>query len=258
MPYYARRRSRKYNKRRRLTANKVFKRRPTARNQQYQIATLARKVNRVHKTLAVQKDYIQFNYEQTGVLVTSQKNGVYKLIDPDNWTQVFHTDTTQEVKHNFKIQSVALDLQLEANTEPDLVTFTLYVFKLRKDMADRLVNETADLSQFQNNIDYVWNGGMALLNRNRYEILAVKRMHTQTAADHNNDDYDIRGPHRFYRKFKSNMLIKKQVDRWEHNLTTDRTPIESRIYMVLFNNNSSSIEGSPMLRYTTLVSGIEY
>lgn len=258
MPYYARRRSRKYNKRRRLTANKVFKRRPSARNQQYQIATLARKVNQVHKQIAIQRDYIQFKTEQTGTLVTSPKNGVYKLIDPDNWTQVFHTDGTQEVKHHYKIKSVALDLQLEANTEPDLCTFTLYVFKIRRDMADRLVNETADLNQFLINVDYVWNGGMALLNRNRYEILGVKRLHTEQAADHNNEDYDIRGPHRYYKKFKTSMLIKKTADQWRHDLTTDRTPIESRIYMVLFNNNATSIEGSPMLRYTTLVSGIEY
>ena len=244
---------------RRITARKVYRRKPTARNQQHQIARLARKVNKVSKTLSVARDWQIWSRSQANVPLTAPSSGVVRLIDPTNWDEKFISQTVpDDMKHNFKMTSLALDLMIEAATEPDLCTFTVYVFKLKKDVADRLVNTQNDLSTFSVDKDYINVNGMALLNRNKYDVLMCRRLFTEKHEDKGNEFRSVRGPHRIYKKFKIATLLKNTMDKWDNGLTTDKVPIDQRMYMIIFNDNASSLEGSPYFSYSSLITGYAF
>ena len=249
---YARRNRRSSKK---LTANRVYRKRPTASNQQHQIATLAKKVNKVSKTLTVQRDYKIFSTENSGTVVQSGFVGIYHLINPDNWAERFHTDATAETKHCFRITSVALDVKLTAHTEHSLITHTLYVFKIKPDVRSKVINSQNDLVTFTDNQDFIWNGGMALLNRNKYDVVLCRRFFTEKNGA---DEGHTRGPGRCYKKFKTNCLIKNSMDEWQRNLTKDIIPPKDRLYMALFNDNTSGDNENPLLTFTTLATGYAY
>lgn len=258
MAKYGRKKSRK------LTAGKVYKRKPSARNQQSQIATLARKTNKIAKTLAASKDWQLWKYESGNIAITSPRTPMKRLIDPGTWSQVFISTPAMaidDLHHNFRVVSLTLDLVLLPYTEEDLVTYTFFVFKIKKDVADKIVNGQNDLASFIDNQDFVMNNGTAMLNRNKYETVYSRRFMTEQYTDASNNvkhPSGQLGPKRFYKKFKCGFNFKNTMGKWNEELGLGKVPPHERLYMTIFNNNASSVEGSPTYKYATLVAGYPF
>jgi hypothetical protein len=145
-----------------------------------------------------------------------------------------------------------VDFKIEPANEEDLIDMTMFIVSLKRDNARKVHVETTNMQQLIENTDYVTESGKALLNFGRYNVHMVKRLQTFTDST---GDPQSRGFTRGYFKKRLNWTLRSASGDWSSSIQDTEWPLDKRLYIIIFNNNSSLDAETPTLSLVSLWSG---
>lgn len=249
---YAKRanRSRKGKK---LTAYNVNKGSASALTQKRQIAQLARKTNSLQKSLGQSRVYGQFVRQATSATVSQP----YRIIDfhprVGSRIPVFNDQNAIDNAKGFKFTKFNLDYLIQPATEETAIDMTVFIVSYQPQVAKKVHQETSLMTTLISGDDYYSvAGSLTMMNSKRFKIHYVKRL--RTFADLTDGTPQSRGFHRGYIKRKCNMNVINECGNWV-SVQDSEYPLEDRIYMVVFNNNSGVDLEHPTVSFNCLWSG---
>lgn len=251
MPYTRRSRSRRGYKKK-LTRNRVLRASSKASTQKRQIAKLAGNVARINKAIKEERTYSQFMNTK---YINMSSSYALAEISPlqANRTKVFNDPTAVGNKSWFRFTKCNMDFQVIPANENSPIDMTMFVVSYKKENARKVNSETSTMTQMIAEIDYVAQNGKAMLNMGRFNIHYVKRLQTfETTQD---GDQQTRGFTRGYFKKAVNWKVQSATGDWDTTIQDIEWPLDKRLFVVVFNNNSSLDAASPQFRAITLWTG---
>jgi len=233
----------------RLTKNRVYRKKPTARNQQNQIATLAKSIGTLQKQTRELKNWGTWSRTHAAVPVGAALNPVTKLdfMDKSNWLEVFNDPNINTLKSKFHLTSFYMDISIYPSTANYIVDMTVFIVSLRPAVATKIITETLNMTQLTSVNDYVQVGGLAMLNRDRYIIHHCKRTQTHARTVTSGTVLEDRAFHRYSVRKPWKKTLSSAVGNWQQVDDNDVNPA-SRLYMLVVNNNT----GPGLAKYPTV------
>lgn len=244
-------------KRRSATKWKIATRKPTARNQKYQIASLNNKVNKI-ASITRQLTYVMTQKHDGNTTLPANGYRSIALNALSTWTEVF-TDS-QSAGNKYKGIRFSLDFHMEPND--CLKSFDTTVF-ICYPKTQKVVNDCQGATQPALmpvlDTDYTLNGGQAYLNKKRWNIVRVYRMCTLpiiTMSDAANFTNRTR-QNRKYLKIKNPLnYVNRAGTVWGTNKPDDWDIKHSqRLQMFIFTDSVSPAAARPSLYYSCLQTG---
>lgn len=247
-----------YRKGTRAASNKsISSRKPTAATQKKQILALNKKVNVVNSKIQEHTYHLQHKLQLSGSLV--QPYIAQALIVPQNWDQVFGS-STQSGGAKYTGHRLKIDFHITPRTEHSRVDCTV-IFASPKN--SKVVSETGGATSVtclpDLDIDYTLFAGMALLNKSRWVIHKVFRMTTLPVVtealgfEHINSTRENRRYFSMPNPLRVNNRSPSET--WKMIDDHEVSPLQ-RIHCYVFNNNASTLEGSPQFICNLLATGI--
>ena len=261
MPY-----ARKYKSRGKSAATnrKIVSRKPTASNQKYQILSLNKKVNKLSRRIS-DNTYKVMNKASLSESNFASNAYIYNLTNIPSWTSVFgETDNTEE-GGKYKSSKMTIDFAITTATETESVVWTLFICtpKTQK-VAEESASSSGTLSVLSDGKDYTMVEGKALMNLKRWNVHYCSRGATTpvvTEAQSNvptvmtNFVNEVRPARRFINIRKPNIHVINRDGLW-NAVSPDKMNHNQRYTAMLFNNNASTLEGSPRFSMTVLHTGV--
>lgn len=249
MPY----RKRRVYKRRKPTANKVLRGSSSAKTQQKQIASLVRKTNTLSKQIAQDRIYGQFVRQATA----SSINQPYRIIPfhPDNGNRIpiFNDQTAIQNAKGFKFTKFNMDYLVQPQSESARIDMTMFIVSMQPSVSKKVHIETSLMTNLISGDDYYSVGGsLTMMNSKRFKIHYVKRL--QTYREFTDNTPQTRGFTRGYVKRRVNHNILNQNGNWV-DVQDVEWPLNDRMYVIVFNNNSGADLESPSITFNCLWSG---
>jgi len=256
--------SRYYNRRSPAATNKkIVRKRPTASNQKYQILSLNKKINRISRKVSSRTYKVMHKSSLTEQNMASPAY-IFNLTNIPTWTSVFgETDNILE-GGKYKSTKMSIDLAIRAGTETESVVYTVFVVTPKNQkVAEETDNGSGTLSSLSAGVDYTMISGKALLNLKRWTIHKVIRGATTpivteafssvpgTTTNYVNEVKPLRR----YFTLKSNVNVQNRTGTW-NQVTPDEMNHNTRYNIMIFNNNLSTLEGSPKWSMSVLHTGI--
>lgn len=239
--------------RRKLTATRVKTGSSSARVQKAQIATLARKTNRLSKAIAQTRVYGQFGTRNTNRTLPSP--WVIAECHPRKSSRdpIFNDQTAIDNAKGFKFTKFNMDFLIQPYNESSVIDMTVFLVSLQPSVAKKVHIDTTLMTNLVDQQDYysVANS-LVMLNTKRFKIHYVKRC--QTFENYTDGTPQTRGFHRGYLKRQCNMPILNQAGNWT-DVDDTEWPLEHRMYWIVFNNNSSVDLEYPTLSFNCVWSG---
>lgn len=251
MAYHRRRRSQA------ATKAKIRYKKPSAKNQKNQIASLKHQIDVINKKVTSTLYTIQHSHQITGNLTSPLSANA--LIDPGTWGQVF-SDTSFQSSGGGKYTGyrLAIDFRITPRTEHQSVNFTVFLAYPKN---IKIVNEcggaaAATCTALQSNRDYVFYGGLTLLNKKRWGIVKCWRMTTLPVVTESAGTEYINATkaNRRYCNIRNPLKVNNRVNNWNQMSAWDIKP-KQRLHLFVFNDNLSALEGSPTINVQCLMSG---
>lgn len=256
------RRGRNY---RQTASNKsIIARKPTAQTQKQQILALNKKVNKV---AAVQRQTI-YQIMHSASMAESALRSPYAshlLVNMPTWAPVFgETDTTQEAGKYFS-RGCTIDLAVRTDDEEDSVPWTFFIITPKTEkVREEAFNNLGVLNNLVAGVDYVQIEAKALMNLKRWNVHKCLRGVTTpvvTKADpavpgtgEINYINEIRPYRRTFKLWMKNFKIINRTGKWDA-VVPDELAHNQLYTAVCFNNNLSTLEGSPKFSMTILHKG---
>lgn len=235
---------------------KVNNQKPTAWNQKKQISTLASRVNRLYKRTNTLKTYRQLSLTSSGNL--SAAYNVESWHKTNLWTKL-GAWTTEAKK--FYAQKYYFDMLFTCNTEESPVTFSVFTVSLKPGMAKKLIDDAGEeLSSLSTGTHYTaTNSKLIVLNRDYFNIHKAHRF-TIAAREYTADNDEGRNQKATWKRISYWVKFPRQYktsgDNWS-NLYLQDQPGFSRLYTLIFNDNSSIDLEYPFFEGTMLINGYE-
>jgi len=257
--------SRYYNRRSPAATNKkIVRKRPTASNQKYQILSLNKKINRISRKVSSRTYKVMHKSSLTEQNMASPAY-IFNLTNIPTWTSVFgETDNIQE-GGKYKSSKMTIDLAIRAGTETESVVYTVFVVTPKNQkVAEETDNGTGTLSSLTAGVDYTMISGKALLNLKRWNVHKVIRGQTTpvvteafgtvpgTTVNYVNEVKPLR---RYFSIPKPNINVQNRTGTWDQ-VTPNEMNYNQRYNVMVFNNNLSTVEGSPKWSMTVLHTGV--
>jgi len=257
----------RYGKRgRAATKKKILYKRPTANNQKYQILDLTKRVNRNTRRL---RDLTYPVYDHFQVLNNelSANFNFYSLYDFSAWQPVWQQTPVGSLEPRigkFQATRMDLDFDIQAGKERDPITWTMLIVTPKSQkVCEEVEDASGNLSFITQGRDYVDVGGKTFMNKQRWHIHAYRKgitrplttsipstlVPTQTIV---NDMKPVRG----HIKLLKPLNINSRTDTWR-NVNMKSFNHNHRYTMYVFNDNASTLEGSPKFSLNGLVKGIQ-
>jgi len=243
-----------YRRRRKLTANRVIRGSSSARTQKAQIATLARKTNRLSKAISQDRIYGQFVTNVANRTMSSP----YLITDitPNlsQRTAVFNDQTAVTNAKGFKFTKLNMDYLVQPYNESSVIDMTMFLVSLQPEVAKKVHIETTLMTVLTAAEDYVATSvpSFAMMNKGRFKVHYVKRL--QTFENYTDNTPQTRGFHRGYIKRSLNDKIINETGNWTLVDDTEH-PLTARYFLIVFNNNSAVDLEHPTITYNALWSG---
>ncbi len=239
--------------RRKLTAKKVYKKKPSARNQQQQIATLAKQVNQLKRHDEVTKIRSTWNVGITGAVMLP-----YDIVDlsmlPSTRTEIFSKPSATSGLSKFKMTGLGIDYKLEPFNEEAAIDCTLFIVSIKSDVQTRVWDDTGGMNTIDLNLDYVSLNGKAFMNLDRYKVHFIKRIQTAEAG---NGDQVSGGWTRGYKKIKASHTIKNATGNWT-SVSDNDFPVIARYFAITFNNNNAFDGEYPQQSFNCVYTGYSH
>lgn len=250
---YAPRKFRPRRGRGKLTAYKVQKGSASALTQKRQIATLARKTNKLSKQLAQDRVYGQFVRQATNATLTQGFRIIPFHPDLGNRIAVFNDQTAIQNAKGFKFTKFCMDYLVQPSTEAARIDMTMFIVSLQPSVAKKVHIETSLMTNLISGDDYYSVGtALTMMNTKRFKIHYVKRL--QTYLEFTDNTPQTRGFTRGYIKRRVNHNILNESGNWV-DVQDVEYPLNDRMYVIIFNNNSGADLESPTITFNCLWSG---
>lgn len=257
---YGRRNSRSYKRRSAASVRSITSRRPTASNQKSQILALNKKVNAVAKATRNITYTIFHNYSFSGSIVSPFSS--HALVTPTGWQEIFGAPAAG-IGGKYTGKSFKFDYEITANTEHSHVSCTV-IFASPKNA--KVVSECGGANQTlcspNLHTDYVVLGGKARMNPKRWNIHKVHHIQTapivtstESAGGVFNEYINDTGKGRRSFSMRNPFRCNNRTGSWYTIDDYEITPSQ-RVHMYVFNNNTSTLEGTPWLSLNMVASGI--
>jgi len=258
------RRRRGFKKRNTSSVKAVARRRPTASNQKSQIMSLSKKVNKLNFQMR-ERTYKVMHKASLLEQNMASPSYVYNLTNIPGWTSVFgETDNNQEAG-KYKSQKMSIDFALRAGTETESVVWTMFIATpINQKVAEEADGGSGTLSVLTDGTDYTMIEGKALLNLKRWRVHYTTRGQTTpiiteafgtipgTTVNYVNE---VKPTRRYITLRNPTISVHNRTGTWEQ-VTPDEMNHNNRYHVFLFNNNASTIEGSPKWSMTVLHQGV--
>lgn len=210
---------------------------------------------------------------------------VVEFTDLTKLTRIFDDTgaSYESTKSKLYLDKLNVDMKIHPATEWSQVDMTLFIVSLKPASARDVLNDTNNMTTFQNEVDYWdWSNtlgvphGHTLLNLRRFNVHMIRRISTgrlttvqavhvdgsTNGGTHNfaaHPDSGYEQQHRIYKKLNlvgKNWAIKNSTGPWTalDNNTMDPT---SRLWLLIFNNNYSTDGEYPVLDYTNMITAHE-
>lgn len=209
---------------------------------------------------------------------------VVEFTDLTKLTRIFDDTgaSYESTKSKLYLDKLNVDMKIHPATEWSQVDMTVFIVSLKPASARDVLNDTNNMTTFQNEIDYWdWSNplgvphGHTLLNLRRFNVHMIRRISTNrlttvqatqtngTTSGQNEYKYyadsGYEKQHRIYKKLNlvgKNWAIKNSSGPWTSldNNTMDPT---ARLWLLIFNNNYSTDGEYPVLDYTNMITAHE-
>lgn len=249
LPWHRSRLNARRKRNRKLAVKTVLRKRPTARNQKYQIAKLARSVKRNAakisfntarvKFLQVGKNQFSAHYMTVPLVLPkdagsgSASSTIWGLMWEQDPVKVDHVEAARKCH----IHGGWLRYNIDPHTEDQLINYMVCVLQPK---TKSIYNETNGLASLVQGRDYqVLNanehGTDWMINTNRFNIHYLRRHRTADTYSANNlPKWTAGGLYHCNLNWKAG----KGEDKWTSIENAD-VPINKQRFMVVFNNNSA-------------------
>lgn len=244
----------RYHRKRNSSASSrksIYRKRPTASNQKYQILSLSKKVSSLNRQVnwnrVMSTQTLHFDLPITGTatnpFVGKSLNNIQGL------SEIFLSTQTGGAKyHGLKFH---LDFNIVPDTEIKLdCTMTVFVVSPRNNkVVEECYNATGQLTTLTNNTDYVCEDGMAFMNKKRWTIRKVwNRLQTRPIVSFEGGGTQTwEGSQVNIRKYfscRNPLRLNNRTGTWNQILDNQMTAGQ-RMELIVFNNNTGTT--SPML-----------
>lgn len=238
----------------------ILYKRPSARNQQHQLAALAKQVSMLHK--GQRRLTTKINYTMAWDNNVSANYFAQSLVQPQSWSSVFGESENVIEAQRINITSVNIDWLLSPGRESAQIDYTVFLISARN---NKVFQETSALTAFQNNPngqqDYT-DQPITFMNPKRFKIHKKWRVQTSgittkviasTVGDVNVVNSN-QAPRRWLKMpFKRYMQNNANQESWKQ-IDDDDIPISCGLAIVAFNNNSALDIENPNFKGTALFS----
>jgi len=256
MPYASRRRT--FKRRYPSSAKAIARRKPTASNQKSQILSLSKKVNRLNTQMRDKTYKVMHKANMSETTMASPSYAV-NLCNVPQWVSVFgETDNNREAG-KYRSDKMSIDFALSAGTEHESVTWTMFIVTPRNQkVAHDTDNGSGTLSVLVDGTDYTLIEGKALMNLKRWKVHYVTRGATTPIVDSYGGSSEIINEIKPARRYitirKPSINLRNRIGTWDQ-VEPDEMNHNGRYHVFLFNNNLSTLEGSPKWSMTVLHQG---
>lgn len=228
----------------------------SAKNQKAQILALSKKVNSNSRKLSAVRYTLQHAQNHSGSLVTPYIAAA--LIQPASWGQVFGS-ATEVGGGKYTGNKLKLDFHLTPRTEHDRVDCTV-IFCSPKN--SKVVAETGGATSTTClplvNVDYVLWSGMALMNKKRWNVHKVFRISSMPIVTTGAGGTEYINSSRENRRFftmDNSLKINSRTGNW-NTINDHEVNPNQRLHCYVFNDNLSTLEGSPSYHLSVLATGV--
>lgn len=222
---------------------------PDPRKNRNNLYSLAKQVSRISRTVRERAVVARYNY--SGVIPVTGLYTSVMLTDPTAYSAIFGNASAFSNKKRWESLKFNIDLQVKADTEKNIVDYTLFLVSLKPGPANTVLRECGENLSSGTNITGMVSGthfetldGHAFMNGNMFNFHWVRRLSTfvkqtiagQTVLITNLGD----SQKRYYRKQPWNRRIAIGVEPSEFvNIPASGIPDAAKLWVVLFNNNNN-------------------
>jgi len=233
----------------------IITKRPSARNQKRQILALNKKVNKVQRATRSISYTIYHTLQFGGSMVAPYSS--HAMITPAGWSEIFGAPNAG-IGGKYTGKSLKIDYEIIASTEHSRVTCTV-IFASPKNA--KVVSETGGMTtalcQPVIGVDYVVMDGKARLNPKRWNVHKVHHVSTQPIVTESLGIEYINNTGKGRRSFymKNPFRINNRTGSWYTVDDWEVTPSQ-RLHCYVFNDNLSTLEGTPKISLNMVASGV--
>ncbi len=230
---------------------------PTAQAQKQQIVALADQVSTLRRVQRQGRQISQYQLDYSTTV--SADYAVIDYVAPTTWTSVFADPPVMADACRVGLKNVKCDMLFTCNTEAAAIQFTCFLVTLKSDTADQLLSLAGSaLGGLVAGRDYnkvATYPGLVHLNEQFFNIkkswrftIGQQLRGPAVLPTHNMSDtqkrihFDIS----YNRQLNSGRLP------WQTGLTSDRVSSQSKLYMLMFNDNSIVDLQSPLVSANTV------
>lgn len=264
MPYHGRKR---YYKRSKRVKKSTAMSKKGAKAQSKQIIKLQNQIDKINVVVKDVSMYRQYQYPLSATVGAglSPTYGVFNLINPAVWTEIFQSPEGQATlsPNKFRGRSIGLEGMIQLADPADAqapVTGTIFLCSLRKEVANQFVERTSNGINLGERVDYcktdmgtIQGSGMVMMNKGTFKIHEVRRFMIGGKTNFE-DDYDAHDTapttnlkdnnFRFYMKHRYQNLLKSDgpdsrtgtTSGGFRTLTLNTLEPQDQLYMFIFCN----------------------
>ena len=255
----------KYKRRSAAATNrKILTKKPSASNQRSQILSLNKKINRIQRRVSMRTYRVMHKASLTEQNMASPSY-VFNLCNLPTWTSIFgETDNIIE-GGKYKSTKMSIDLAIRAGSEKESVVYTVFVATPRNQkVAEETDNGSGTLSGLAAGVDFTMISGKALLNLKRWKVHKCIRGQTTPVVTEAFGDIpgttvnyvnEVKPLRKYFTIPNPSVNVQNRTGTWDQ-VTPDEMNHNQRYTVMVFNNNLSTLEGSPKWSMTVLHQGI--
>lgn len=236
------------------TNKKIMSRKPTAQTQKAQILALNKKVNANTKKLQTVRYTLQHSKLFQGTVVSPYL--AEAIMTPSTWGQVFGA-ASESGGGKYTGTKLKFNLHITPRTEHTRVDCTvIFCSPKNQKVVYDCGGHTSSTCLPTQNTDYTLWAGMALMNKKRWNVHKVYRLTTlPLVTEAGGVEYiNSQVENRRYFTMKNPLKINNRTGDW--NTVNDQSvSANQRVHCFVFNDNLSSVEGSPSFHCSVLATG---
>ena len=231
---------------------------PTADNQKKQIVALAGQVQHLKANFSLGRQISQYQY--TYAETVSADYGVFDIVVPTSWTNVFADPDAIENATRVTMSHLKFDMLFTCNTEKGPTQFSCFLVTLKPDTADQVLSIAGSgLTGLVSGAHYAKGttySGLVHLNeqfftiRKQWRFIVTSEM-LEFGGDPSKEASQSMKRIAFNFPFKRSLHSGRNS--WRTALTSDRVSSSAKLYLLMFNNNSALDLESPYVSVNTII-----